>query len=137
VIDRVVSADPIANMRLLPPHAASEFGPSDHYCCCCLPADAAELLKLAQAAEQQGLDPTTYAALQQQAYDPNWAAFASMGMPQAALMSNYYWGQPFQQQSYQQRHASLSKLEHASMSQPAGTQVFAACPATRIHAVHA
>jgi hypothetical protein len=85
-------------------------------------ADADELLKLAQAAQQlqqqQGIDPSSYAALQQQGLD--WSGFAA-GMPmamgaQAGLMnSGYYWPtQGFPQQQYQQKHTSLSKLEHAS-----------------------
>lgn len=85
-------------------------------------ADADQLLKLAQAAQQlqqqQGIDPTTYAALQQQGLD--WSGFAA-GMPmamgaQVGLMNpGYYWpAQAFPQQQYQQKHTSLSKLEHAS-----------------------
>lgn len=39
-----------------------------------------------------------------------------MGAP-GLLSAGYYWGQPYGQQQYQQRHSSLSKLEHASRSQ--------------------
>jgi hypothetical protein len=79
-----------------------------------------DLLKLAQVAfdqeqgQQGAQDP--YAAMQQ--FDPAaWAAYggmAGMGGMNAAMLTNYYWGQPMGMPSAypSQRHPSLSKPEH-------------------------